>query len=509
MKYELAEKQRIARTDIERPIKRSTKGRAKRNKKSEKELRREKERLRRARQDERATAITLGIIVILLISIIVGSFINHLTNEQIPTATVELINVTYANVESGIIVRDETFHSSSVTGDINFHIDEGTRVRNGQNIATVNMRNILTIPDSLDYEESSYEEIETTETRRYQIENSENITEHIREVALLNVNTLNADLETTLRNYIEIRNNLLVNAEEAIIPVPQMQNSLNATSRGIFTSYIDSFSWLNPNSMYTLTSLQTNNTVIPEKIGDTAYSGDTAFRIVNSNTWYIASHICNESLLGISVGQSISIHLQDIHENFHQVNMIVHHLEKRTDENFIIFRTRDYISNFLNQRSVNFKLSAREVSGLKVPKEALSTRSFLVVPEIFTTLSDGNRYINVMTFDGITTSRLFSYREENGYIIIPQELSPINLGYTVVNSNGQSYTVSNIITEEGVFRANIGIATFIPLDLEELFFYGNYAIISMNNQGRSGLNPHDRIVADAQNVLVYEGMAVF
>jgi len=550
----LVAKQRVTRKDINRPVKNVRKDVPKTSVplKSNKSKRIEKERLKRAKQEERATAIVLCVIAIGLITTVIGSLLNYLTNEQIPTTTVELVTVIYDRLETGIVVRNESFYTSNLTGNISFHVNEGERVRRGQNIASVS---IIDFPQTLDdYEhlEEDYIQENSLETQTQntnfrtpfsheieQRETSQSINEHMRELALLNVNNFTAELESTLLSYIEIRNSLFLSTESDLSNLSnsdgvletniasQIQNNLTAANNGIFTSYIDSFEWLTPVNMYSLTSLQTSMEVTLNRTEEMAYSGDDAFRIINSNDWYIASHIYNERLMNLSLGSNVVLHLKNSYGYFQMINMVVHHLEAAgAEQSFVIFKTRDSVSEFLNKRTVRFRLADVEVTGMKVPREALATRSFLKVPENFTVIHNfvtslgeevSYRYIYVQTFENsilpieIRRVRLLSYRQNNddGYILIPQETNQINLGYTIINSVGQAYEVYNLITEEGIFRANIGIAEFRPLDLENLVFYRDYAIVSLNNQGRFGLNPHDRIISNAQNILVYEGMAVF
>lgn len=468
------------------------------NKKRRRKKNVNKARIKRARQEERTTTIILVAIALGLVLLVSGTLFNHLTEEQIPTTTAQIVTVNYSNIETGIIVRSETHYSSNSTGNINFFVEEGERVGIGQNIASIN--NV--------FGETPLAENEVTQALpSYIIEAGEHITEHIREIALLNVNSLTAELEYTLQSYIQLRNDIFLNT----YATTTQNNNLFSTSGGIFTSYVDSFSWLNPSNMYSLTNLQTSSFVRPFRISENAYSGDTAFRIINSNTWYIAAHIPSTNLQNASEGSVIPVYVSTSYENFKQIHMNVHHLERGPLESFIILSTRDYVFSFLDARSINFKLFNTQVTGLQIPREAITTRSFIVIPENFTITSEYvPRYIYIQNSEGISRSNIFSYRIREGYILIPQDINThINLGQTIINDAGQAHIINDIITEEGIFRANVGIANFTALDMSEVLFNGNYAIVSLSNQGRFGLNLHDRIVADAQNVLVYEGIPVF
>ena len=469
------------------------------------------ERLKRAREEERSTTLVLVFIALGLVLLVIGTMFNHLTQTQIPTTTAEIVTVSHSIIETGIIIRSETYYSSNITGEINFNIEEGERVSRGQNIANIgNIANEATQENLEENEEII--EVVSNDVPLYILEASENITEHIREIALLNVNSLTSDLEYTIQSYIQ-RRNAIFSPLSSVTNVTNTQNSLFSTSSGIFTRYVDNFSWLNPSSMYTLTNLQTSSFAMPVRILENAYSGDTAFRIINSNMWYIAAHISNENLVGVQLGTNIPVYISTTYDEFRRVNMNVHHLVESNYESFIILSTRDYVFDFLSSRSINFKLFNTQITGLQIPREALTTRSFIVIPKNFTiTLEDAprQRYVYIQTHEGILRFNIFSYRIREDYILVPQDINNhINLGQNIINSSGQIYVINDIITEEGVFRANIGIASFTALDMSEAVFNDNYIIVSLSNQGRFGLNIHDRIVSDAQNVLVYEGIPVF
>jgi hypothetical protein len=185
--------------------------------------------------------------------------------------------------------------------------------------------------------------------------------------------------------------------------------------------------------------------------------------------------------------------------------------------------------DFLDMRSVSFKTYDSIYSGIKIPENAITERTFLKIPEDYVINSKGRdvvyKLINDKTEEvAISMKSLRLNEDKGGYVYVMQDFNNIKRGDTVImpekekdsegeenapaaNNLEKTYVIDEIVVSKGVFKANSGIASFTSISTEGMTKGNNgYVILPASPEGSaSGIKIYDIIVSDAVNNYIQEG----
>jgi len=493
----------------------------------------------KAKKDERATSVVLFLTMLLFGGLVLGTIYIHATRDRIPTMIVERTTVLSPTLHQGVIIRDENVYNGNYRGQVSFAVDNHSRVTAGTLVATI--RDVANIQPLEEENEDLARQILDMQANREPIsayaDSARHINNQIREInnnqmfRLASADmTAMLSLEAQINDHITVRNNMLLSenrgqlepyvnrAAQNEASIARNTYQIRADEGGIVSQIVDGFEGqLTPDTMGNLSFAQTRTIVEHEylQVPNFVRPFDDVFRIVNSNVWYVAAHVENIHTESLSQGMSITIYIDKEDYDFKAVDGTIHTLSRGMEYTYIIFSTRDFMLDFIDKRSVSFKLESGEYTGLKITQNALATRTFLLIPREYVEVIDNSHYITRSNTDGTTDRveimpRTLRNREvSEDYIYVLQDFDNITLGDRIIASGYQDFTISQVLTDTGIFRANFGVTTFISIDLDNMIYYGEYVILSSAlNQGRGGINVHDRIISDAVNYYVTEGQVV-
>lgn len=478
---------------------------------------------RYVKKEERTTRAVLIIIVFFVTVSGIGTIHNLITREVLPTTSVSIATINNPRLTEGIIIRNETAYYTNFSGEISFLVDDNTRVRQNALIATVS--NVATIEPLLEENQQLANQILSLQNIRapfsIHTEDVGYINNQIREITNNNLHRLGnfvavRSLSEELNAHVYTRNTLLLSENIGILEpyvtqsmqnlslISSNQREVRSNYSGIVSLTVDGLEHLNPSNMRYLTS-QFSHLPLPLSHG----SSGGVFKIVKSNTWYLASFIEPDKALALNQNSTITIYIED-GENFREVNATVYALENREEYVFVIFSIRDFMLDYINKRSINFKLENGEVTGFKVPYTSLVNRTFLMIPMSYIIINEDAYLIEIIGNEGIKIPiipvTIRNQQTTEGYIYILQDFNNIQLGDTIIK-DGNQYSISQIITDTGVFRVNNGVATFISVDTSFMVETEGYIVLN-RELNRGGITMHDRIISDTQSYMVYSGQLV-
>ena len=172
---------------------------------------------------------------------------------------------------------------------------------------------------------------------------------------------------------------------------------------------------------------------------------------------------------------------------------------------FIVFRSTRNVDRFLNQRNVNVRITDNVQHGLRIPTSAIATRNLVRIPLTHLHGVEDNHFVQRFVGEGVT-ERVnvfvnnvigeYAYILNEGlFISIGDVFAPFDLDYT-------AYIIwdTNIVTVRGVFRANLGVAEFRQIFLEEELPDIGIGHVILNPVRNRGLLQFDTIVTDASTV---------
>ena len=510
------------------------------------------DRKRYAKREERAVKAVLTISTLFFIFSLGGSIFALATREIIPTVVVESGSVYVPNVQQGIIIRSETVYSSPASGKVVFEVDAHERVRGGSLVATV--RNVENIAELEEESELLARTILNLQDQRSNIsafaDDAIEVNNRTQVLTNSNIHRLVGtdmsamhDLQEGVNAYVLLRNDMLMSENRGALEPYVMRNIQNvamisqnianvvATGSGIVSHVIDGMEGvITPQNMEFLTPEQTRMIINGENIGRPEYTifNESIFKIVNSNEWFIASYIENELVIDWNQGANTTIYVER-GDDFVPMEATIYRLVRGEYETYVVLRARSFMIEHIDQRSINFTIVNSHHRGLKIPEDAIATRTFLVVPtsHIYRVQNSQNNQVNNMVvkveqdeygntihnYVRITPMTVRSRGVSGEAMYILQNFNNLSLGDMIINQSSpdQPYVLSQVVTDMGVFRVNHGIASFTSIDTEGMVV-GNdgYVVICPDrNSGLGAISVHDRIISDTQNHPIEEGQKIF
>jgi len=234
--------------------------------------------------------------------------------------------------------------------------------------------------------------------------------------------------------------------------------------------------------------------------------GDSLFRIVESNEWYIAAHIPNDNIIDWLPGSDRTIYIESAHQEnvFVPIEMRVARLVRGESTSYVVLRSNRFLLDYLNVRNIRFKTSRDEHSGFKIPRAAIVDRTVLRIPTEFIFDNESGFFV-MRRINGVDTlvavSLASTFSAEEPFMYVHQDFEAIRLGDIIVRGgdNPETHSVAEVDNIRGIFQVNRGYTEFFRVHIDEnTRESGGYYLLdpALN----AGLRISDRIILDSRNV---------
>ena len=448
-----------------------------------------------------------------------------------PSVTTEVVRMDILEVQlftPAIIIRDERVYTADIGGSVISFVRDFERVREGDLVVSIGDI------DAVDAIQAARREIEDhameIHGRRFhtpaevEIDRINTALRGLMDSGMPDFSQLNMSelylLNERLVEQTELRNQTIINSirpvmqdiDRELTHAEQVEDlhmhNIFASQGGIFSPFIDGIEEiLTPFLVRYLSRADTLYVVDHAAITPAreVEEGDKVFKIVG-NTWYVAAYLPLSEVEGFAVGQNRTIFLESEETGrFEPINMRVHHFDEYLTDAFVVFRSTRNVDRFLNQRNVNVRTTDNVQNGLRIPISAIATRNMVRVPLTHLHGVEDNHFVQRFVGEGLTErvnvfvnnlTEYYAYVLNEGMIIsVGDALAPFDLDYA-------SYIVwdTNIIIVRGVFRANLGVAEFRQIFLEEEIPDTGVGHVILNPARNRGLLQFDTIVTDATAV---------
>ena len=243
--------------------------------------------------------------------------------------------------------------------------------------------------------------------------------------------------------------------------------------------------------------------------GELVEQGQPVYKLITDEKWYLVFEENEEIKNQLSGKDTIKVSLGDKSITFNVPYTSI----MSVDGNVYGLLTLDrYMVQFVSDRFLDFEIVTNDVSGLKIPEKAITSKEFYVIPEEFKKTDDmGNEGFYKMTVSENGTSAKFIvcdvYVTENGLCYTDlngkPELTEGDLVSVSPDGSGESFRIGEKKAVEGVYNVNKGYAVFKRI--ERLESSNGYCIVKKNSS--YGLTVYDHIVLDSSQV--QEGQVIY
>ena len=233
--------------------------------------------------------------------------------------------------------------------------------------------------------------------------------------------------------------------------------------------------------------------------------GDTLFKIVKSNQWYIVAYLPNTATATWKQGNYVMLNAMTEEDNF-QLRSTIESMEVGDKETKVVLSCYAHMEQFIEDRTVSFSLESEIVEGLKIPNNAIVEKSLIKIPRTCLTESMGNDGVLIVSGEKTKFMDLTIVTSDEDAVYIEPDGAGVKMGDTILQGTGENaaqYTISELVPHAGVYVANSSVANFVVIEILEQ--NQEYAVVQTGSI--VGLQPFDTIVSDAKNIT--EGDSIY
>ncbi len=406
---------------------------------------------------------------------------------------------------TGIAVREEQVYNSQYSGNINYYQKEGTKVKVGDTIYTVDetgrVAQILSgytnsgenslSKDSLATIKSMLNSFRTS----YDGSNFSSVYDLKTDINSEVLYAMNANIMENLDSIIESTGS------------ENLFRTITSDIPGVVTYYIDGYEGVNSENVSKTHFEKGNYTKQNLKAEELVVNESPAYKLVTNENWYILINLTQEDILKYDLSDKTSITIR-----FKKDDVTAgcgFSIVSKGGEFFGKITLNRYMIRYVNDRFLDIEIMTSTRNGLKVPVSALTDCDFYTVPKEFLTTGGNSNSSGFIceTYDtsgNVNTQFIAAtvYKTVNDMCYISTE--ELTAGANIVMpDSSKRYTVGPTMKLRGVFCVNSGYTEF---KLVEIIDENSEYIISKKGIA-NGVSVYDRIILDAAkytiNQMVY------
>lgn len=459
------------------------------------------------------------VITFLVLLVYLGGFIiSGMGSSEVEVFAAGYGSLDVADEHTGVIIRDETVYTAGMDGTPTYLFAEGEKVKKGAEVCVVkNTANTDGIEEKL---AQINDEIVNMQKNRLEfsafkndiIKINKSIESSVKSYAskfakgdISSVYGLKEALSAKVgqRNEIwmtenaESTSNAFAQRDAYISQLSSNMQTIKAETSGLVVFSTDGFEEAYSfEHLEEITKEQASAKTDVKDIyqGVSVKSGAPVFKLVKSNTWFIASYI---PFSEASAWEEGDIKYLTINTEDGQISAEAKINHTRTDsgEVYVVFELSEYILDFLDMRQVSFVVGSQNYQGIKVPVDALVEKTMLKIPASCIQQSLGEYCVvkHTDSEDVLVKVSLSSMDEEFAYVA--QDYESLKIGDVIYNGI-ESYVISDVSTKTGVYVVNSSLAEFKPVNI--LAKNQDFVIIEANTD--FGVKIYDSVAANAKNI---------
>ena len=394
----------------------------------------------------------------------------------------------------GLIIRDETAFYAPSAGYLNCFVREGEKVAVGSTVYTIDENGSIT--------ELLQETLEESNTLTD--ENYASIKNMISEFSLNyddtyfnSVYDFKVDIAAALLEYINLNaiNDIIGSMSNENL---SLFNMIKAEQSGIVTYYVDGYEDKTVDNLIVKDFDKNAYSRTSSKSNDLVAAGSPIYKTVNSEHWDIIIPLSEEDVTKYHEDTRIKIRFEE--DGITAVGDF--EIIYISGQAYGRISLEQYMVRYVSERFINIQIVEEPVEGLKIPKTALVTLDFYVIPERFATLGGNTADIGFLVEkydeDGNVTVEyinptIYDFSDGQYYVSTEVFSSGQNL---ILEDNSEKYTISAKASLNGVYNINNGYCVFREVRI--LDSTNDYYIVESGTS--YGLLVYDHIVLDSSTV---------
>ena len=444
----------------------------------------------------KAPRINIGIVIfVVILFYMMYHLFAYLTTDHIAVYEVEYGTIAESNNYQGLLLREEDVFSADFGGEINYYLKDASKA------------SVKTLICTIDESGSIAQLINQTASGELTLgsEQTAAITETIRDYTTsYSRDTFFRvyDFKETVESEIMEAQNLAALEEVTKNGLAPMGDGIfhivNAAEDGVAVYYVDGYEDVTTESFTPEMMSELNYDRVNLRTAGTVSPGSPIYKLLTNEDWNIVIPIDDDVYAAIAEKTVLPI-------RFLSDNKTVNATVSFRDINgakYLILTLNNSMIRYANDRFTEIELMLEEQTGLKIPRSAITTKEFFVVPrQYFMQGGDSSDYgvLALSSEEGeaeepvFTTTDLY-YETETSYYIDEETLLA---GTRLMDpTSGEIFTLGETAELSGVYNVNKGYAVF--KQIEPLYQNAEYTIIKTGTP--YGISLYDHIALEGNEV---------
>ena len=437
--------------------------------------------------------INVGMIIFALIFAYMAFYVyTYVRREKIEFYEVPEGSIVNDQRHTGIALRTETVKYTEQAGNINFYLREGKKAAVGTRVYSVDETgklsellaektdgsvalsrdNLASLKKQLSSFSQTFTEndFKTVYDTRYTLDSE--VLEYVSVDALKNLDSVVEEMGV---NFVQVR----------------------ADQSGIVSYMVDSLEGVDPNQVTEEMFDRSGYTKNILKSGKLVGVGEPAYKLVTSSDWSLVFQMTEEDAALYNGKTALTVKFAGKDLKTPGAFSMITGGDGKTYGKLDFSK---YMEQFISDRFVDFEIITEEVTGLKIPKSAVTDVEFYLIPKEF--LAGGGKGFLKETYTengagAVLVSCDIYNADDTYYYVDAGENSEFKPGDYLVKENSQDrYQIGAKAAVTGVYNINKGYTDFRKVEI--LTSSDEYDIVARGTD--YGLSVYDHIVLDARAV---------
>lgn len=419
----------------------------------------------------------------------------YLSKSKVQVYEVDMGALTTNAVFTGIAIREESVYNSEYSGNVNYYKKEGSRVKVGDTIYTVDetgrVAEILSQYSNSGENTLSLSSLATIKSMLNSFRtgyNGNNFSDIYDLKTDINSEVLQAMNESIMENL------------ETIIQSTGSQGlfrTVATDATGIVAYYVDGYEGLQIENI--TEQIFDRNSYAKQNLKgeDLIVSNNPAYKLITSEDWQIVIPLTEKDIKEYDLNNKSSVSIKFKKDNitasggFSVVSQNGSYYGKITMNKYMI--------RYVTERFLDIELITSSKNGLKIPVSAITENEFYTIPKEFLTTggNSNDKGFICETYDStgnVTTTfeAVSIYKSTDTACYVSKDEFPTGCNIVMPDSS-KRYTVGPTEKLKGVYCVNTGYTTFKLVDIID---QNDEYVISKKGIAH-GIGVYDRIVLDA------------
>ncbi|MDD2979199.1 MAG: HlyD family efflux transporter periplasmic adaptor subunit [Hespellia sp.] len=436
----------------------------------------------------------IGIFIFAIVFLyLLVTVILYLTSNKVSVYEVRNGSILKDNSYTGMILRSEAVVPVETDGYINYFVSEASKIKAGANIYTLS-------PDKVSLDESAEANGVSLSVDKQNsiVLKTQEFNSSYNEDNFSKVYDFKNDLKDTLQS---AANNTKTAQLDSLLASAGADSLavVSSVSDGIIVFETDGYEGVTQDS-FTVDELENKKAKVESYTTNRKVrAGDTAYKLITSETWSILFEIDEETAKQLADTTYIKTKLNNDKDSIWADFSII----TKEGKQFGCLSYDNSMIRYANDRFVNVELILEDETGLKIPKSSVTEKDFYVVPSEYLTHGGNSSNTGVLrqttdkngkTISEFVEAESYATTEDGSVYLDPEQFKEGDV--LVMPESTDTFMMKEMSKLKGVYNINKGYTVFKKISI--LCESDSYYIVETGDS--YGLANYDHIVLDANSV---------